>query len=58
MILGLLGVYHLLWKNRNNDLEQCTTKWLHDYRGYNQILLHLAEVADEVVGVRSHDIAD
>lgn len=50
MILGLLGVYHLLWGSRKDDLEHQVTKWLRDYRGYNPILLRLAEVDDEVVG--------
>jgi hypothetical protein len=64
MIHGLLGVYHLQWGNRNDDLEHCVTKWLHDYRGYNQILLHIAEVVDEVVGpyaairAASHCVSD
>lgn len=50
MILGLLGVYHHLWRTQHSALEQCVAKWLRDYQGYNQILLHLAKVADEVVG--------
>jgi len=50
MILGLLGVYHHLWRTQNSGLEQCVAKWLRNYQGYNQVLLHLAKVADEVVG--------
>src|SRR5581483_7468762 len=50
MILGLLDVHHRLWMTQSSTLERCVAKWLRDYQGYNQVLLRLAKVADEVVG--------
>lgn len=50
MILGLLGVYHLLWDNEKGDLERCVTKWLQTYQGCHPLLHRLCERVDEVSG--------
>jgi hypothetical protein len=50
MLLGLLGVYHARWGERNDALEQQTGQWLHDYQGSIHVLCQLARITDEVVG--------
>jgi hypothetical protein len=57
MILGLLEAYHRLWRTQHSALERCVAKWLRDYQGYNQVLLHLAKVADEIVGQHAAALA-